>query len=117
MLGVVAANIILDFIFLSTFRVHTAHPPTVNTQASIRMACNGLGCIAGLVYFVYVARWLKKHHRIEEGWRELCMPRVSSLKALARPGLHTMVESAVRNALYLWLIHGIVDLGSDYATA
>jgi len=54
---------------------------------------------------------------MEESWKELWVPRWSSLKALAKPGLHTTVESAVRNALYLWLIHGIVDLGSDYATA
>lgn len=112
-----AANIILDLIFLSTFRVHTVHPPTVNTQASIRMACNGLGCIAGLIYFVYVVRKLRRNHRMEESWKELWVPRWSSLKALAKPGLHTTIESAVRNALYLWLIHGIVDLGSDYATA
>ncbi|KAG6832847.1 hypothetical protein H0H87_000201 [Tephrocybe sp. NHM501043] len=58
------ANIILDFLFLSTFRVHTSHPPTVNTQASIRMACNGLGCIAGLVHFFYVVRRLRRHHNL-----------------------------------------------------
>ncbi|KAG9116355.1 hypothetical protein FRC07_007473, partial [Ceratobasidium sp. 392] len=112
-----AANIILDFIFLSTFRVHTSHPPTVNTQASIRMACNGLGCIAGLVYFFYVVRRLRKHHRLEESWKILWIPTWGSFIALAKPGLHTAVESAIRNALYLWLIHGIVSLGSDYATA
>ncbi|KAF8755592.1 hypothetical protein RHS01_05127 [Rhizoctonia solani] len=35
------ANIILDFAFLSTFRVKAVREPTVNTQASIRMACLG----------------------------------------------------------------------------
>ncbi|KAG9006875.1 hypothetical protein FRB94_000286 [Tulasnella sp. JGI-2019a] len=112
-----AANIILDLIFLSTFRVHTAHPPTINTQASIRMACNGIGCLAGLVYFIFVINRLRKHHRMDEGWRTLWVPTWSSLVALAKPGFHTMVESAVRNAFYLWLIHGIVEMGSDYATA
>ncbi|KAG8769980.1 hypothetical protein FRC12_004594 [Ceratobasidium sp. 428] len=112
-----AANIILDFIFLSTFRVHMPHSPTVNTQASIRMACNGLGCIAGLVYFFFVVRRLRKHHRIEESWKTLWVPTWRSFISLAKPGLHTATESAVRNALYLWLIHGIVNLGSDYATA
>ncbi|QRV83623.1 MATE efflux family protein [Ceratobasidium sp. AG-Ba] len=112
-----AANIILDFIFLSTFRVHTSKPPTVNTQASIRMACNGLGCLAGLVYFVYVVGRLRKHHRLDEIWKTIWLPTWGSFIALAKPGLHTAVESAVRNALYLWLIHGIVALGSDYATA
>ncbi|QRW05970.1 hypothetical protein RhiLY_04969 [Ceratobasidium sp. AG-Ba] len=112
-----AANIILDFIFLSTFRVHTSKPPTVNTQASIRMACNGLGCLAGLVYFVYVVGRLRKHHRLDESWKTIWLPTWGSFIGLAKPGLHTAVESAVRNALYLWLIHGIVALGSDYATA
>ncbi|CEL63095.1 hypothetical protein RSOLAG1IB_05135 [Rhizoctonia solani AG-1 IB] len=107
------ANIILDFIFLSTFRVKTIREPTVNTQASIRMACNGIGCIAGLLYFVYVVRRL----RLDEERKSVWMPKWSSLVALAKPGMHTLIESAVRNALYLWLIHGIVDLGSDYATA
>jgi Na+-driven multidrug efflux pump len=27
------------------------------------------------------------------------------------------MESALRNSIYLWLIHGIVSMGSDYATA
>ncbi|KAG8685761.1 hypothetical protein FRC08_012926 [Ceratobasidium sp. 394] len=112
-----AANIILDFIFLSTFRVHTSHPPTVNTQASIRMACNGLGCLAGLVYLFYVVRRLRKHHRMEESAKTVWVPTLGSFIALAKPGLHTAAESAIRNALYLWLIHGIVNLGSDYATA
>ncbi|KAI7346000.1 hypothetical protein KC336_g22845, partial [Hortaea werneckii] len=35
----------------------------------------------------------------------------------AKPGSFTFLESAVRNALYLWLVSGIVALGSDYATA
>ncbi|CAE6437833.1 unnamed protein product [Rhizoctonia solani] len=107
------ANIILDFIFLSTFRVRTGREPTINTQASIRMACNGIGCIAGLLYFIYVARRL----RLDEDRRSVWMPKWSSFVALAKPGLHTLVESAVRNALYLWLIHGVVAMGSDYATA
>ncbi|KAG6916142.1 hypothetical protein DXG01_008293 [Tephrocybe rancida] len=112
-----AANIILDFIFLSTFRVHTSHPPTVNTQASIRMACNGIACIAGLVYLFYVVRRLHRHHKFNETWRAIWAPKWTSFMVLGKPGLHTAVESAVRNALYLWLIHGIVALGSDYATA
>ncbi|KAF8734774.1 hypothetical protein RHS02_06607, partial [Rhizoctonia solani] len=107
------ANIILDFAFLSTFRVKAVREPTVNTQASIRMACNGIGCIAGLLYFIYVARRL----RLDEERKSVWLPKWSSLVALAKPGVHTLIESAVRNALYLWLIHGIVGLGSDYATA
>lgn len=40
-----------------------------------------------------------------------------SLVTLFRPGFIFFAESAVRNALYLWLVHGIVSLGNDYATA
>jgi hypothetical protein len=34
-----------------------------------------------------------------------------------RPGLLTLAESAVRNALYLWLVSNIVSMGTTYATA
>jgi len=36
---------------------------------------------------------------------------------LIRPGVITFVESAIRNALYLWLVTTIVAMGNDYATA
>jgi hypothetical protein len=36
---------------------------------------------------------------------------------LLRPGFITFLESAIRNALYLWLVAGIVALSEDYATA
>jgi hypothetical protein len=39
------------------------------------------------------------------------------LLTLSKPGITFFTESAIRNALYLWLVHGIVALGSDYATA
>jgi hypothetical protein len=29
----------------------------------------------------------------------------------------TFAESTIRNALYLWLVNGIVAMGQDYATA
>jgi hypothetical protein len=35
----------------------------------------------------------------------------------SKPGAVFFTESAIRNAFYLWLVHGIVSLGSDYATA
>ena len=44
-------------------------------------------------------------------------PSIKALKVLARPGFIFFIESAIRNALYLWLISGIVSLGDVYATA
>ena len=44
-------------------------------------------------------------------------PSLRALMVLVRPGLMTFAESAIRNALYLWLITTIVSLGSDYAAA
>jgi hypothetical protein len=34
-----------------------------------------------------------------------------------RPDLITFLESAIRNAIYLWLVAGIVSMGQGYATA
>lgn len=42
---------------------------------------------------------------------------IGALKVLLRPGILTFAESAIRNALYLWLVSTIVALGSTYATA
>lgn len=36
---------------------------------------------------------------------------------LARPAVYTFAESAVRNALYLWLVSKIIALGESYGTA
>jgi hypothetical protein len=44
-------------------------------------------------------------------------PNLRALGVLLRPGLLTLAESAVRNALYLWLMTTTVSLGSTYATA
>ncbi|OQO06516.1 hypothetical protein B0A48_08299 [Cryoendolithus antarcticus] len=44
-------------------------------------------------------------------------PSWNHLKVLARPGFFAFPESAIRNALYLWLVGGTVAMGSDYATA
>jgi len=43
-------------------------------------------------------------------------PSVLALVTLGRQGWYTFVESCIRNVLYLWLISGIVAMGSDYAT-
>jgi len=44
-------------------------------------------------------------------------PTLNALRVLARPGIITLIESAVRNALYLWLVSRVVQMGNDYATA
>lgn len=44
-------------------------------------------------------------------------PNYIALKQLVRAGVFTFTESAVRNALYLWLISNIVSMGNTYATA
>ena len=44
-------------------------------------------------------------------------PSLHHLFILVRPGLVALLESAVRNILYLWLVSTIVALGSMYATA
>ncbi|KAL1306150.1 hypothetical protein AAFC00_004260 [Neodothiora populina] len=106
-------NIILDLLDIS--KVHVGRfTPTVNMQAATQLACNMTSALVGLVYFCSVAR--RDHRRpLEEA--EPVNLSFTCLKTLARPGALTFAESAVRNALYLWLVNGIVSMGSDYATA
>jgi len=103
-------NIAFDLIFLSSFRVSGIHP-TVNTQGSIRLACDGAGAVAGLLYFLYTAS------KTLEAGQKLPKPTLQCLKTLAKPARFTFLESAIRNGLYLWQITVVVSLGSDYATA
>lgn len=109
-----AVNIILDMLLISRFRVGS-HTPTINLQAGIQLACNMTAALFGLGYFLLTASL--KHHRsnVEEGTST--RPSLRALVVLLRPGLITLAESAIRNALYLWLISTIVGLGSTYATA
>lgn len=101
-------NIILDMLIISTFHVGS-FTPTMNTQALIRMACDLTSAVSGLAYFLYISKKMAVDRT----------PRVSleSLKILSRPGVWTFLESALRNSIYLWLISGIVAMGSNYATA
>ena len=107
----ILGNIVLDLCFLSTFRPSRINP-TVNTQAAIRLACDALGTIAGLAYFIYTIKHLSKrsslHVKFFSG---------QSLLVLAKAGSWFFIESAIRNALYLWQVHTIVGLGTDWATA
>lgn len=101
-------NNILDLIIISRFRVGD-RTPSVNDQAVIRLACDLTSAFAGLAYFLY-------HSRAELAIAAV-KPSLPALKVLARPGVLTFLESAIRNALYLWLVSVIVSMGANYATA
>jgi Na+-driven multidrug efflux pump len=106
-------NIVLDLLIISRFH-RGGFTPTINTQALIRMACDLTAAVCGLLYFLWVAMKMQRQSRTVE---ERARLNFVSLKTLARPGVYTFVESALRNSIYLWLISGIVAMGSDYATA
>ena len=111
-----AVNIILDMIVISKFHVRGI-TPTVNAQAATQLACGLVASFAGLVYLVLVTRKQRREMRGEGDDMDPVKLTMSGLKVLARPGSLTFAESAVRNALYLWLVSGIVSMGNDYATA
>lgn len=106
-------NIILDLLIISTFHVGS-HKPSVNTQAAIRLACDLSAAAAGVLYFLFATQVRKSTSHDQHLSTQ---PTFKALGILLRPGIVTLTESAVRNALYLWLITGIVALGSNYATA
>lgn len=106
-------NILLDLIIISKFHVGSI-TPTVNMQAGIALACNLTSAFAGLAYFVYTTSFSHRAHLHDDS--PTC-PSLLGLLTLFRPGFIFFIESAVRNGLYLWLIHGIVNLGTSYATA
>ncbi|TVY42830.1 hypothetical protein LOCC1_G004461 [Lachnellula occidentalis] len=111
-------NIILDLLIISRFHIGS-FTPTVNMQGGIQLACNMTASIFGLCYFLYTNRKgippADSTHAHEEN--HSTRPSYLAFKVLARPGALTLTESLIRNALYLWLVHGIVSLGSDYSTA
>ncbi|KAF2008468.1 hypothetical protein BU24DRAFT_445489 [Aaosphaeria arxii CBS 175.79] len=105
-------NIILDFLIISKFHVGS-HIPTVNDQARIQLAVSLTAAFTGLCYFLWLSRGILRRADYHGSVR----PSLNALMVLIRPGLMTFAESAVRNALYLWLITTIVAMGNDYATA
>ncbi|RMZ66325.1 hypothetical protein GMOD_00005439 [Pyrenophora seminiperda CCB06] len=111
-----AINILLDLLIISRFHVGSLKP-SANMQAGIQLACNLSAAFVGLCYFIYTTSFrplaANEHYRPHED----TLPSLRALKVLARPGIITLTESAIRNALYLWLVSGIVAMGSDYATA
>ena len=86
----------------------------MNTQAVIRLVRDVAAVLAGLVYFRTIV--VKRQQRVADGRRKIRLS-YSALKVLARPSVYTFTESAVRNAIYLWLVSRIVQLGANYATA
>ncbi|KAK7518532.1 hypothetical protein IWZ03DRAFT_309338 [Phyllosticta citriasiana] len=122
-----AVNIVLDLLIISKVHVGT-HRPTINMQAGIQLACNLASAAVGLAYFLWrnTLRFRKRRRRRrrlegeeweDEGPSTSTRPSAQALLILLRPGILTFVESAIRNALYLWLVHNIVSMGSTYATA
>ena len=107
-------NITLDLLIISKFHVGS-WKPTIIDQALIRLACDMSSALAGLVYFVYIAR--KMHRKSNEDSNEHIRPGIRALKVLVRPSFYTFTESAIRNALYLWLVSRIISLGENYGTA
>ncbi|KAF8451428.1 hypothetical protein BGX38DRAFT_1091832 [Terfezia claveryi] len=118
-----AANIVLDMLFLSPFRVAKIKP-TVNTQAAIRLICDALAAVCGLTYYlVRSRRHVTENCRANTSDAETgnsptsLRPSIKALSILARPGFFTFIESAFRNVIYLWLVSGVVKMGETYATA
>jgi Na+-driven multidrug efflux pump len=127
-------NIVLDLLLISWWHVGS-HTPTVLWQAGIQLGCNMTAAVAGLVYFLVVVSG--KEYRRQKTWRRgdgavgeedaqvrqqemgvsSLAPSVNALMVILRPGLLTLAESAIRNALYLWLVSNIVSMGQTYATA
>lgn len=106
-------NIMLDLLLISKFRV-SSFIPTVNTQALIRLACDMTSALSGLLYFMYIA--LKLQRQFPSSGQSV-KPGLTAFRILARPSVYTFTESAIRNALYLWLVSRIILLGENYATA
>ncbi|KAF7852944.1 hypothetical protein EAF04_010821 [Stromatinia cepivora] len=135
-----AVNILLDLLIISKFHVGS-FAPTVNMQALIRMTCDLVSAGCGLGYFIWLALKMQRSASLpmslslspssspQESETDFSQspspsesesnPRItfSALKTLFKPGIYTFLESALRNAIYLYLIHGIVSMGLDYATA
>ncbi|KAH8699126.1 hypothetical protein BGW36DRAFT_426802 [Talaromyces proteolyticus] len=104
-------NIILDLLIISKFHVGS-FTPTVNTQAWIRLACDLTSATCGLMYFLYIT--FKLLHQLEQSKVKVSF---SAFQTLARPSIYTFTESAIRNAIYLWIVSRIILLGENYATA
>lgn len=133
-------NIILDFLIISKFHVGK-HVPTINNQAATQLAC---GLVAGACGVLYFCQSTASQGRTDDfdvrdksvtgAESKIEFTKLNEVSKLARPiesnlsyfraikilifsGCLTALEFALRNAVYLWLVHNIVSLGSTYATA
>ncbi|KAL6233607.1 hypothetical protein BDW75DRAFT_251903 [Aspergillus navahoensis] len=109
----VTVNIVLDFLIISKFHVGR-WAPDINMQAAIRLTCDLVAAAAGLLYFFGTTSIKRSGRRLH--WNSE-IPTVAAFLLLLKPGSITFIESAVRNALYLWLVAGVVGMSADYATA
>ncbi|KAI1386035.1 uncharacterized protein F4822DRAFT_360856 [Hypoxylon trugodes] len=122
-------NIVLDMLIISRFHVG-GFQPTINMQAGIQLACSLTAAFAGLGYFLWTTSLQHRreaqevsdraHADVSQQYSQSGIeirPSFRALGVLARPGVLTLAESAIRNALYLWLVSTIVALGTTYATA
>ncbi|OTA95482.1 hypothetical protein M434DRAFT_69287 [Hypoxylon sp. CO27-5] len=105
-----AVNIALDMLIISPFHVGNFQP-TLNMQAGIQLTCGMTAAFVGLGYFLWTTILQHRRNIVE------IRPSFRALVILARPGILTFAESAIRNAFYLWLVSNVVGLGSTYATA
>jgi hypothetical protein len=112
-----AVNIVLDLLIIS--KVHVgSYQPTVNMQAGIQLACNLSSALVGSGYFLWRnTLQFQKQRADRPDELESTRPNAKALFILIRPGIFTFIESAIRNAFYLWLISNIVSMGATYATA
>jgi Na+-driven multidrug efflux pump len=112
-------QIVLELLLISRFHVG-GHQPSITMQAGIQLACNMAAAGAGLGYFLWGTSWRVYRGRAREGddnGSDKTTPSFRCLAVLLQPGLLTLAESAIRNALYLWLVSNIVSMGTTYATA
>ncbi|QBZ53513.1 hypothetical protein PoMZ_09199 [Pyricularia oryzae] len=102
-----AVNIILDLLLISKIHVGS-HEPTVNMQAGIQLACNLASAFIGLAYFLWrnAVQYGKERENSSQEWTAI-KPHAGALPILLHPGILNFIESAIRNALYLWLLVSI----------
>ncbi|TQV99374.1 hypothetical protein V2A60_004852 [Cordyceps javanica] len=107
-------NIVLDLLIVSPFHIGN-HTPSVLHQAAVLLSCNLVSALVGVWYLLW--RNSSALSKIHASNHETTRPSLRLWFVLARPGLFTFIESAIRNVLYLWLVANIVSMGSTYATA
>jgi hypothetical protein len=136
----VALQIILELMFISTVHISSVKP-TIIKQAAISLVCRcvwslsaSFCCVfialsgrltgflprnslvasaAGLFYYSKISRRMSR--ALDDPLE--ARPSLHSLLILGKPGSFTFAESAVRNAIYLYLVHNVVSMGQTYATA